>query len=77
MKESTAQKKKIRLLSLITVIICMFLSMLAVRAKRNDTFTLGDFHGVSVQQAEEAWLETEDVMDLVYLLKVLCYQAEV
>ncbi len=77
MREKTAQQNKVRFLSLAVVVICMLLSTRVARAKRNGTFTLGDFQGVSAQQAEEAWQETQDVNDLVYLLKVLCYQAEV
>lgn len=69
---------KTRILSLLAVVICMGIMLLAARMqKREEGFPLGDFSGVSAEKLEAKYGEKQDPLTLIQLLKVLSYQAEV
>lgn len=74
-----ARRNLTRLLSLVVAVLCMGLSIFAVRAGKGTQpeFQLGDFSGVSVEGKQKAFEESQSSEDLVELLKVLCYQAVV
>lgn len=74
-----ARRNLTRLLSLVVAVLCMGLSIFAVRAGKGTQpeFQLGDFSGVSVEEKQKAFEESQSSEDLVELLKVLCYQAVV
>lgn len=68
------------ILSVVTALLCMGLSMLAIRMTQNqqeDTFLLGDFSNVKWEDSLDTFQNSQSSQDLVELLKVLCYRAEV
>lgn len=77
MKINNGNRNKVRFLSVIVVLACMVLSGLAVRGQKSGEFLLGDYRGVAIQDAREAYETSKTAEDLIYLLKVLCYQAKV
>lgn len=66
-----------RTLSVVVGLLCLCLSMFAVRAGKEEAFRLGDFSGVDVEEVRAAFDESQSSENLVELLKVLCYQAVV
>lgn len=77
MKDIEAQRRKGRMLSALFAILCMVVAMVSARAGREQSYQLEAYPEVSVQEVQEAYEASKEVDDLVYLLKVLCYQAEV
>ena len=60
------------------ILLCTVLIVLVSKGQYSKReFTLGDFSGVSVAQAEETFEDTGETEDLLTLLKVLCYHAVV
>lgn len=72
------RQKTTRLLSLLTAVLCFVaIGVGSQMLKSREGFPLGDFSGVSAEDAREAYEAGGGAEDLIYLLKVLCYQAEV
>lgn len=74
-----SERQKItRFLSLLTTVLCFVaIAVGSQMLKSQEGFPLGDFSGTSVDDAREAYETGGGAEDLIYLLKVLCYQAEV
>ena len=74
-----ARRNLTRTLSVVVGLLCLCLSMFAVRASKGEeeAFRLGDFSGVDVEEVRAVFEESQSSEDLVELLKVLCYQAVV
>ncbi|MEA4893816.1 MAG: hypothetical protein VB064_00975 [Oscillospiraceae bacterium] len=63
-------------MSVIIVIACTVLSIYAINAKKGERqYNLGEYSSISISEAEEAFIKTQDNGDLIALLKVLCYNA--
>lgn len=72
------RQKTARILSLLTAVLCVIAIAVGSRMlESKEGFTLGDFSGVSVSGARDVYEASGEAEDLIYLLKVLCYQAEV
>lgn len=71
-------RSKTTILSLLIVAACMVAGILGARASRGEqTFSLGNFSGIQPECAVETFEEDPSNENLVSLLKVLCYWAQV
>lgn len=71
-------RSKTTILSLLIVAVCMVAGILGVRASKGEqVFSLGDFSGTRPQYAVEVFEQYPSNENLVLLLKVLCYWAQV
>ncbi len=76
--ETTPNQKNARLLSLLTVLLCIVAVIFGSRMmKAQEGFPLGDFSDMDPDTTLSAYEESGAAEDLIYHLKVLCYQAEV
>jgi len=76
--ETTPNQKKVRILSLLTVLLCFVAVFVGSRMmKAQEGFTMGDFSGIDPVATLAAYEESGDAKDLIHHLKVLCYKAEV
>lgn len=72
------KRSRTTLLSLLLVAACMAAGILGARASRGEqNFSLGDFSGIQPLDAVEVFEQEPSNENLVHLLKVLCYWAQV